>query len=149
MDDLELDTDRSQKTRSYENELPYVRGAVAVNRTTCWVMLVFLATRLAAAETSPAKPTVITLPAGVTSAEIQSALDALPVSGGEVVLPAGRFEIHQPVVLQRDGQSLRGAGADTILHLADNVNCPVIILGEPVNAPIANHPAPDGGRIFY
>jgi polygalacturonase len=98
-------------------------------------MLVFLAARLVAAETSPAKPTLIALPAGVSSAEIQQALDSLPVTGGEVVLPAGKFEIHQPIILSRDHQALSGAGAATILHLADNANCPVIILGEPVNNP--------------
>lgn len=112
-----------------------IRSAVAVKRTTGWVMLVFLAVCLVAAETSPAKPTVLALSAGVTGAEIQSALDALPASGGEVVLPAGRFELHQPIILSRDHQTLRGAGAATILHLADNANCPVIILGEPVNHP--------------
>jgi hypothetical protein len=112
-----------------------IRGAVTLKGTIGWVMLVFLATRLVAAETSPAKPTLIALPAGATSAEIQSALDSLPASGGEVVLAAGRFEIHQPIILSRDQQTLRGAGAATILHLADNANCPVIILGEPVNNP--------------
>jgi len=30
---------------------------------------------------------------------------------------------------------LRGAGAATILRLADDANCPVIIIGEPVNSP--------------
>jgi hypothetical protein len=30
---------------------------------------------------------------------------------------------------------LRGAGETTVLHLADGANCPVIILGEPVNNP--------------
>lgn len=112
-----------------------VRGAATAKKTTGWVMLVFLATRLVAAETSPAKPTLIALSAGVTGAEIQHALDALPASGGEVDLPAGRFEIQQPIILSRDHQTLRGAGAATILHLADNANCPVIILGEPVNTP--------------
>jgi len=112
-----------------------VRGAVAVKWTMGWVMLVLLAMRLAAAETSPAKPTLIALSAGVTGAEIQSALDALPAAGGEVVLPAGKFEIHQPIILSRDHLSLSGAGAATILHLADNANCPVLILGEPVNHP--------------
>ena len=112
-----------------------VRGAVAAKWTTGWVMLVFLAVRLAAAETSPAKPTLIVLAAGVTGAEIQSALDALPATGGEVVLPAGRFEIHRPIILSRDHQALCGAGAATILHLADKANCPVLILGEPVNQP--------------
>jgi len=80
-------------------------------------------------------PAVVKLPAGVTDAEIQQALDALPAGGGEVVLPAGRIEVHRPIILSRDNQTLRGAGAATILHLADNANCPVIILGEPLNAP--------------
>jgi len=112
-----------------------VRGAATLKGTIGWVMLVFLATRLVAAETPPAKPTLIALSAGVTSAEIQHALDALPASGGEVDLPAGRFEIRQPIILSRDHQTLRGAGTATILHLADEANCPVIILGEPVNTP--------------
>jgi hypothetical protein len=111
------------------------RGAVAAKWTIARLMLVFLAVRLVAADTSSAKPTVIALPAGVTGAEIQKALDALPATGGEVDLPAGQIEIHQPIVLSRDAQTLRGAGPATILHLADNVNCPVIILGEPINAP--------------
>jgi len=112
-----------------------IRGAVAVYWTTVWVMLVSLSARPAVAETSLEKPTVTALSATVTAVEIQQALDALPANGGEVVLPAGKFEITQPIVLSRDNQTLRGAGAATILHLADNANCPVIILGEPVNNP--------------
>jgi len=78
---------------------------------------------------------VIRLAAGVTSREIQAALDSLPDTGGEVQLPAGRFEIFSPVVLGRDGLSLTGSGTDTVLRLADGANCPVLILGEPVNHP--------------
>ncbi len=85
--------------------------------------------------TPAAGPAVVELPAGITGAEIQQALDGLPAGGGEVVLPGGRFEIRQPVVLSRDNQTLRGAGEATILHLADDANCPVIILGEPLNDP--------------
>ena len=81
------------------------------------------------------EPAVVTLGAGVTCAEIQQALDRLPASGGEVVLPPGTFEVSQPIVLQRDHQSLRGSGDATVLRLADGANCPVIILGEPVNNP--------------
>jgi hypothetical protein len=98
-------------------------------------MLVFLAVRLAAANASSAKPTVIALPAGVTGAKIQQALDSLPATGGEVDLPAGEIEIHQPIILSRDAQTLRGLGSATILHLGDDANCPVIILGEPINDP--------------
>jgi nitrous oxidase accessory protein NosD len=77
----------------------------------------------------------IHLSAGATAAQIQSALDALPAAGGAVVLAPGRYEIAKPIVLQRDHLALRGSGGPTVLHLADNANCPVIILGEPSNNP--------------
>lgn len=99
-------------------------------------LLVFLAGRLLAANTDTLNPgTIIALPAGVTGAQVQSALEALPAVGGEVDLPAGQIEIHQPIVLHRSHQTLRGAGAATLLHLANNANCPVVILGDPINAP--------------
>ena len=81
------------------------------------------------------EPVVVTLSAGVTGAEIQGALDALPETGGEIILPPGTIIIQAPIVLQRDYQTLRGAGTTTVLSLADGANCPVIILGEPVNHP--------------
>src|ERR1035438_10139363 len=118
-----------------QTSLHEVRSAVALKWTIGWWMVVLLAMRLAAADTSPVKPVLIALSPGATSVEIQAALDALPASGGEVTLPAGRFEIRQPIILRRDHQSFSGAGATTILHLADNANCPVLILGEPVNNP--------------
>lgn len=78
---------------------------------------------------------VVTLRVGVTGAEIQSALDALPETGGEIVLPAGTIVVESPIVLQRNCQTLRGGGAATVLQLADGANCPVLIMGEPVNHP--------------
>ena len=86
---------------------------------------------------SSVEPVVIMLQPGATGGEIQDALNALPEEGGEVVLPAGNFLVRQPLVLCRDFQSLRGSGAATILRLADNANCPVIIMGQPVNTPCA------------
>jgi hypothetical protein len=80
-------------------------------------------------------PFVITLPANVSGLQIQKALDVLPAGGGAVYLPAGEYTITQPIILKRDNQILRGAGATTILRLAADANCPVIILGEPVNRP--------------
>jgi len=59
---------------------------------------------------------------------IQSALDELP-AGGEVVLSAGKYVIREPIMLRKDGQTLRGCGAATVLYLADGANCPVVILG--------------------
>lgn len=82
-------------------------------------------------------PAVIALGAGVTDHEIQAALDALPAGGGTVVLPPGQIVVRQPIVLQRDGQALRGSGVATVLRLADQANCPVIIMGQPVNHPPA------------
>jgi hypothetical protein len=100
----------------------------------------FLAPVVAAdPETTPpgfaVTPAVIRVDAGLTGADLQQALDLLPAAGGEVDLPSGIFVIRQPVVLRRDNQTLRGAGAATVLRLADNANCPVIIMGEPVNQP--------------
>jgi hypothetical protein len=99
-----------------------------------WVLLLPLFA-LASSPNPIAGSVVINLSAGVSDVQIQAALDALPAGGGEVVLPPGRFEVGKPIVLQRDFQTLRGSGGATILHLADNANCPVIIMGDPVNAP--------------
>jgi len=52
-----------------------------------------------------------------------------------VVLPAGKIAVSQPIILQKDHQTLRGAGEETVLVLSENANCPVIIMGEPVNHP--------------
>ncbi len=87
--------------------------------------------------TAPVLPLAmqVSLPAGVTSTEIQTALDALPAGGGEVILPPGKILVRRPIVLRRDHQTLRGCGTATILTLANGANCPVIIMGEPVNHP--------------
>lgn len=87
-----------------------------------------------AANDEPAHQTVY-IGAGTSDREIQAALDNLPAVGGTVVLPAGEFVIHKPLILSRDHQALRGSGPETVLRLADNANCPVIIMGEPVNQP--------------
>src|ERR1700744_1905895 len=71
------------------------------------------------------QPVCIILTTNATSADIQEALDKLPDAGGEVDLPAGEFAITQPIVLQRDYETLRGAGDTTILRLASNADCPV------------------------
>jgi hypothetical protein len=91
---------------------------------------------LALAATLPANaadPKILTVPANSTGAEIQTALDQLP-DGGEVVLAAGTFEVHQPIILRHDHQTLRGSGYNTVLMLADSANCPVIIMGSPIKA---------------
>jgi hypothetical protein len=84
---------------------------------------------------STGNPVVVMLQPGVTESEIQRALDSLPARGGEVFLPPGKIIIHQPLVLRRNFQALHGSGSSTVLWLADDANCPVIIMGEPVNNP--------------
>jgi Right handed beta helix region len=98
-------------------------------------LMVFFMPGAAAPVKSISEPVVVMLQPGVTDVQIQRALDGLPKSGGDVVLPPGTISIRQPVVLRRDHQTLRGSGAATVLRLADDANCPVIIMGEPVNKP--------------
>ena len=112
-----------------------IRSLTGVNGSLFLCLLAFPAAFWGASLISTMKPGVITLLPGVTGVEIQQALDRLPASGGEVVLPPGTFEVGQPIVLRRDHESLRGSGDATVLRLADGANCPVIILGEPINHP--------------
>jgi len=76
-------------------------------------------------------PVIVTLSIHATGAAIQNALDALPPNG-EVLLSAGRYEISQPILLRHDYETLRGSGPATILYLADQADCPVVILGPPM-----------------
>ena len=72
---------------------------------------------------------VVEVAAGAAGPDIQRALDQLPAGGGAVVLAPGVYDIHQPLWLNRNGLALRGAGASTVLRLADQADCPVVILG--------------------
>jgi nitrous oxidase accessory protein NosD len=81
---------------------------------------------------------VQSVPASAGGQGIQSALDGLP-AGGEVLLSAGQYVIREPIILHKDGQTLRGCGDSTVLYLADGANCPVVILGS--LSAHANHPA--------
>lgn len=90
----------------------------------CGIMLIGLAG-------SPAfevPSTVVTLSAGSTEVQIQEALDNLP-RNGELVLSPGTYEIQHPLLLRRDFQTLRGSRSTTILHLADQADCPVVLVG--------------------
>lgn len=110
--------------------------SVVVGITTFFTISSFPMSGVAAPVKSSVEPVVIMLQPGVTGGEIQGALDALPEGGGEVVLPPGEISIQQPLVLRRDFQTLRGSGAKTVLRVADNANCPAIIMGVPVNTPL-------------
>ncbi|MGD1083592.1 MAG: NosD domain-containing protein [Verrucomicrobiota bacterium] len=75
---------------------------------------------------------ILKLPANSSGEQIQMALDSLPPNG-ELILSAGIYEIHQPLRLWRDFVTLRGSGPATILRLADQADCPVVILGPQLN----------------
>ena len=60
---------------------------------------------------------------------IQKSLNQLPPEGGELRLSAGVYICTQPIVIDKNNVSIRGAGAATLLRLADNINAPVIIMG--------------------
>ena len=111
-----------------------IKKAVALTAG-CFCLFSFPMLGVAEPVKSSVEPVIVMLQPGVTGGEIQDALNSLPASGGEVVLPPGNFFIRQPLVLRRDFQTLRGSGAATVLRLVDNANCPVLILGQPVNSP--------------
>ncbi|HWD20902.1 MAG TPA: right-handed parallel beta-helix repeat-containing protein [Verrucomicrobiae bacterium] len=96
-----------------------------------FVVATFLAALGVASLSASLMAATVSLPTNATDVEIQAALDSLPAAGGEVVLARGTYTVRQPIILQRDNLTLRGAGLDTILFLADNANCPVVILGVP------------------
>jgi parallel beta-helix repeat protein len=83
------------------------------------------------AAVSPAAGTTLVLhpETADTDLEIQQALDQLPATGGTVILAPGTYAIHHPLWLSRDHLTLRGSGETTILRLADDADCPVVILG--------------------
>ena len=61
--------------------------------------------------------------------DITAALAALPADGGVVELGSGIFSIKHPIIMDRDGIELRGQGPGTVMLLAANANCPVVIIG--------------------
>ncbi len=126
--------DQPRKIGLISDQEPGVGMVIVRSIRVIW-LLVFLSAYLFNPSILGAEPTVVELSAGATGADIQKALDGLPEGGGEVTLPPGTFVVHQPIILNRDHQSLRGSGVTTILYLADRANCPVVIMGEPVNHP--------------
>ncbi len=61
-------------------------------------------------------------------ASLQKAFDAVPVSGGLIRLPPGRFEISEPLVLSRGDVRLEGAGAATHIVNLNELGEPAVIL---------------------
>lgn len=111
--------------RKYRNPFPATPGLAGSLAT---LLICFFAPPVLASNLP-----VLNLPTNSSGEAIQEALDRLP-AGGEIVLPPGTFEIHQPIILRHDHLTLRGSGPATILFLADQANCPVVILGSPTQS---------------
>lgn len=107
-----------------------------MNRTIVWLaaLAVIYASPANAWKRSGALDEVILGPKS-TAKDIQAALDGLPEGGGTVALRPGVYAIDRPITLQKDNQTLRGAGPATILRLADNANCPLLVMGTLGNTP--------------
>ncbi|HSG39835.1 MAG TPA: hypothetical protein VLE27_09380, partial [Thermoanaerobaculia bacterium] len=80
---------------------------------------------------------ILLFPSGAPAqcAAIQQAINALPARGGEVVIPAGTHVCTVPIVIDRNNVVLRGAGAATVLRLANGANAPVLVIGQTSAAP--------------
>jgi hypothetical protein len=76
---------------------------------------------------------------GGTCSDIQTAIDSLPAGGGSVLVGAGTYPCHGPIVIARDGVKLRGTGRGTVLRLAAHVNRPVLVLGQTSANPNTTH----------
>ncbi|REK19432.1 MAG: right-handed parallel beta-helix repeat-containing protein [Planctomycetota bacterium] len=59
---------------------------------------------------------------------LQAAIDALPDEGGIVRLPAGTFEIDEPLVIRGDDVCLEGAGTATHIKNTNTARQPAILL---------------------
>jgi parallel beta-helix repeat protein len=79
-----------------------------------------------------ARGAVREVPPAAGSEGIQRALDQVG-AGGRVLLGRGTYIVRQPIILRQDGQTLSGCGPETILRLADDAICPVVILGAPLD----------------
>lgn len=67
-------------------------------------------------------------------ATLQAAFDALPAEGGVVRLPAGTFEISQPLVLSRGDVLIEGSGTATHIKNVNTEGQPALVLRRPDGA---------------
>lgn len=67
------------------------------------------------------------------STGIQAAIDALPIGGGKVILPAGTYNVTATINITKSNITLEGVGEATILYLADGANQDVLVAGDGTN----------------
>jgi len=66
--------------------------------------------------------------------EIEAAINALPASGGRVILMEGTFNISTPIDCVKSGVTIEGQGLGTKLFLINNANCHVLVIGNGATA---------------
>lgn len=75
----------------------------------------------------------IRVPLG-TGHDIARAIASLPPEGGRILLDPGTYLIHQPLVLDRNDVEVSGDQESTILLLANDADCPLVVIG-PMETP--------------
>lgn len=76
----------------------------------------------------------VVAPSGGSKA-INQAIIQCAAQGGEVRLGAGVYLCTEPIIIRSSRITLRGVGPATELKLADNANCPVLVVGDEANTP--------------
>lgn len=61
---------------------------------------------------------------------LQAAIDAVSPTGGQVRLPAGQFEIREPLVIRTEDVCLEGAGTATIIKNLNENGRPAILVSQ-------------------
>ncbi len=70
---------------------------------------------------------------------LQAAVDALPTSGGTVLLPPGEFEITKPLMITaKQDVQIKGAGTATHIHNANTAGEPAIVVRPAKPEPATN-----------
>jgi hypothetical protein len=62
---------------------------------------------------------------------LQAAIDALPPTGGIVRLPAGTFEINEPLRITQEDVLLAGSGTATQIKNVNTAGQPALVIGSP------------------
>jgi hypothetical protein len=68
--------------------------------------------------------------------DIQTAIDNLPSTGGEITIQAGAYTCSTPLIIDKDNVNLIGQGTGTILRLADGANSPLLVIGQTITPPL-------------
>jgi copper-binding protein NosD len=111
-----------------------------MNRTTLWMSAFLLAGGLLAWQFAASQPTVpgtSRLPGARPAIDaanypsLQAAIDALPPTGGVVRLPAGTFEIHEPLRISQEDILIEGSGTATHIKNIATGGQPAIEIDNP------------------